>query len=444
MELDARVNIALDILMQRGFEAFVVGGCVRDSLMGGAPKDWDVCTDARPEEVGACFVDYPVYSTGLRHGTITVVVDQLPIEVTTYRHEGEYVNNRQPKEVYFVRSLDEDLARRDFTINALAFSPGSGFVDPFKGAVDIQNKIIRCVGNPAERFSEDGLRIMRALRFASRLGFSLAEETAESLRACKELLLNISAERLAHELTGMLTGEYVHDVLIDYVDVLGVFIPEIMDMVGIQQNTPYHQYDVWEHTVKSVAAIRADKVLRLAMLFHDSGKPATRTTGNDGRDHFYGHERMSEEIAQTALKRLKYDNETIQAVVELIAVHDKPIKLTRVTKWLNRLGEQRFEQLLEVKVADMTAQSSMSKLGKEAQLKALRQEYERILEEQKCFKLRDLAVNGRDLIALGIEPGVFLGEVLGELLEKVMDEQLANDKQSLLAAATDINQKREL
>ena len=443
MQIDKRVHTALDLLQQRGFEASVVGGCVRDSLMGSAPKDWDVCTDARPDEMMACFLGHSVFETGLKHGTITVVIEHLPIEITTYREDGEYANNRQPAEVRFIHSLKEDLARRDFTMNAIAYSPRAGFTDPYGGAQDIRNKIIRCVGDPAQRFSEDGLRIMRALRFASQLGFSLAKETKESLLDCRELLQSISAERLAHELTEMLTGAQVHEVLTDYVGVLGVFIPEIAAMVGVEQNNPYHQYDVWQHTVKSVAAVRADKVLRLTMLFHDIGKPSARTTGEDGRDHFYGHGKLSTEIAHGALKRLKYDNDTVFAVVELIKYHDAPIEVNAVAKWLNRLGELRFEQLLEVKQADMAAQSAISKRGKAAYLEALRQKYVEVLEDSQCFQLKDLAVNGKDLIALGIEPGVFLGKVLDELLEKVMVEQLPNDRQPLLQAAKEICQKRE-
>ncbi|MCL2808196.1 MAG: HD domain-containing protein [Coriobacteriia bacterium] len=435
MKLDTRVHTALDVLQGQGFEAFVVGGCVRDSLMGLTPKDWDVCTSALPSEVLGCFGNYPVHETGLKHGTITVLIEQLPVEITTYRQDGTYEDCRRPSEVTFVRSLEEDLARRDFTMNALAYHPAGGLTDPFGGAEDIHNKLIRCVGDPAKRFNEDGLRIMRALRFASLLGFELEEHTAEAVHSHKELLQKVSAERLAHELTQLLKGRQVCEVLLKYSDVLEVFIPEIKSMVGTEQNNPYHLYDIWGHTVRSVAAAPASKVVRLAMLFHDSGKPSTRSTDAHGIGHFYGHSKKSVDIAHTVLKRLRFDTKTIEAVVELITWHDTTIQVQKVARWLARLGEERFEQLLQVQEADLAAKSNKDRQEQEAHIAALWQRYREILEEQQCFRLKDLAISGDDLITLGMEPGTLLGCVLNELLGSVMDGKLPNEKQALLAAA---------
>lgn len=433
MLLESRVLTALYRLQRHGHEAFIVGGCIRDSLMGNTPKDWDICTSALPQETAACFPDYPQIETGLKHGTLTIVLDDLPLEITTYRIDGSYSNLRQPDSVGFSSSLQEDLARRDFTINAMAYNPEAGLIDPYNGQQDIQRGIIRCVGNADTSFQEDALRIMRALRFASQLGFQMADDAAQSIHANRQLLRALAVERLADELTRILQGAEVVPVLLAYADVLEVFIPEISPMLGLAQNTPYHEYDVWRHTLKSIALVPPTKVLRLTMLLHDSGKPAMHTTDANGVDHFKQHRIKSAEIAQTVLERLRYDNETVSAVVELVGYHDIPIEVSAVRKWLYRIGPQRFKQLLEVKTADDLAKAPGYQAARLAHIADLWEAFAEVVKSGQCFQLKDLAVNGEDLLALGIEPGPQLGFMLNELLLNVMEDQLPNVKAALLA-----------
>lgn len=435
IQLDTSAQYVLEALQKQGFEAYAVGGCVRDALMGNTPKDWDVCTSALPQQVIACFRAHTVIETGLQHGTVTVVVNGTPIEVTTYRVDGSYEDNRRPSDVQFVRSLREDLARRDFTMNALAYNPAAGLVDYYGGAADIQNKLIHCVGKPDERFNEDGLRIMRALRFASRFGFRLAEDTAQSIHSNRHLLRNISAERLNTELCGLLLGDAAVPVLRAYPDVLAVFIPELKPMFGFAQNNPWHQYDVWRHTVESVGAAPKDKTLRLTMLLHDIAKPCTYTTDEKGVGHFYGYPDKSAEIAQTILKRLRFDNETIADVCTLVRWHDVPIEEKTVIKWLARLGEARFFQLLQVKAADAAAQVESRREESMEHIAGLREKAEDILAQKQCFTLKDLALNGNDLIQAGYAPGVGIGETLHTLLNAVMEGTLPNEKAALIEKA---------
>jgi tRNA nucleotidyltransferase (CCA-adding enzyme) len=429
---------ALEIILglnNAGYDAYLVGGCVRDSLRGAVPKDWDVATSALPGEVAEVFADRHIIETGIRHGTITVVINSLHVEVTTFRLDGEYTDNRRPESVAFVRSLREDLARRDFTFNALAWNPAEGLIDIFDGAADLQKGIVRAVGDPNKRLSEDGLRILRALRFASTFAFKIDEGLSESLRANKNLLMNIASERIGSELTKILTGAGVLSVLRDYAEVFAVFIPEITPRIGFEQRNPYHKYDVWEHTIQSVAEAPADPVLRLTMLFHDTGKPDAFYTDERGVGHFKGHGIISEEIARRRLRALKYDRETIGAVMKLIKYHDARLSKSNAIKLLNKLGEVDIYRMIEVQRADAKAQADKHRDESLNTLDAVKSLVDAAIAERKCFSLRDLAIKGGDLLAVGFTDGPQIGAAMNALLTDVMEARVENDREALLAAA---------
>ncbi|MDR2610444.1 MAG: HD domain-containing protein [Clostridiales Family XIII bacterium] len=432
---DPRALEVIEKLNNAGYEAYLVGGCVRDSLRGNVPKDWDVTTSALPGEVAAVFADRHVIETGLRHGTVTVVLDRLPVEVTTFRVDGDYADNRRPGSVAFVKNLREDLARRDFTFNALAWHPTAGLIDIFGGAEDLKNGIVRAVGEPDKRLHEDGLRIVRALRFASAFAFKIEPGLSGSLRVNKNLLTNIAAERIGSELTKILTGVGVFEILRDYADVFEVFIPEIRPMVGFEQRSPYHKYDVWLHTIHSVSEVPPDPVLRLAMLFHDAGKPEMFTVDEKGVGHFKGHVIRSEEIARHRLRALKYDNDTRHAVIKLIKYHDARLTESNAIKLMHKLGKADIYKLIEVQIADVKAQADEHKEERLAVLDSVKFLVDRAIEEQKCFSLRDLAIGGSDLLAIGFEEGPRVGAALDALLEEVMEERIENERDALLAEA---------
>lgn len=437
LSIPAPVWKLLETLNRYGFEAYAVGGCVRDSILGKVPHDWDITTNALPEEIKRCFSGLPVLETGIRHGTVTVLAEHTPYEITTYRVDGDYLDCRHPQQVTFTRSLREDLARRDFTMNALAYHPQTGLQDFFGGMEDIRHKRICCVGNPELRFQEDALRIMRAMRFASVLGFSIEERTADALHRSRTLLQHIAAERLAAELKQLLLGASVREVLHDYVDTLGVVIPEVLPMVGFDQHNPHHNRTIWEHTIESIAQSPKNLLVRLTMLLHDIGKPLCYTQDAQGIGHFYEHAKHSTALARTILARLKFDTQTIDTVTLLVQNHSidlspnpRPIK-----RLLHRLGAERFALLLEVKRADTLAQApqiQQIRLENLAKVQALMEE---ILREQACFSLQDLAVNGRDLMELGIPQGKQIGLLLNTLLEWVMDHPEDNNKGTLLRLA---------
>ncbi len=427
-------------LEECGFEAYVVGGCVRDCLMGRSPADWDVCTAATPEEVLRVFKRYHVIKTGLKHGTVTVRSQKQNVEVTTFRIDGGYSDNRHPDAVTFVSRVEEDLARRDFTINAMAYSPTRGLVDAFGGQQDLAAGLIRCVGEPDERFHEDGLRILRALRFAARFGFALEQETACSIRRNRHLLGNISAERLFRELKGILCGAGVRDILLAFPEVFGVFMPQLARTVGFVQHNPYHIHDVWTHTAWAVAAIRADERLRLTMLLHDVGKPSTFTRGEDGVGHFYGHPTVSERMAKKLLLALKSDNATIEEVRTLIYYHDADLPTTRpgMRRFIGRLGKELMERLFEVKAADLAGQSDYRRAERLATLRAAHELFENVCAERQAFSVKDLAINGRNLMHMGMSPGPAIRHVLETLLGEVQDEQLENSPEALRARAAEL------
>lgn len=405
--------------------------------MSREPHDWDICTSALPEQTIQCFDGFHIIETGLKHGTITIMIDYEPYEVTTYRIDGEYSDNRHPDEVKFVTNLKEDLSRRDFTINAMAYSPTAGIIDFYNGAKDLEQRRIRCVGDPDQRFNEDALRIMRALRFASVFGFEIAESTDCSIRYYQDLLKNISIERINSELCKLLLGKGAESILTKYADVISVVIPEIKPMIGFKQNNPYHYLDVWNHTIQTVTNAPEYLVIRLAMLFHDIAKPSCYTQDEQGVGHFYGHPQHSSDTAFEIMKRLKFDNETLYRVKDLIFYHDVDLlpRNKQVKRWLNKIGEEKLRQLIQVKCADTMGQADWIRAERIPQLIEVEHCIDNIIEQQQCFSMKDLAVNGRDLIFIGISEGVEIGKTLNRLIDMVLDEQVENDREELLEIA---------
>ncbi len=430
LKIPGHVREILETLEQAGFEAWCVGGAVRDLLMDKEPADWDVTTNALPEAVLDLFAPH-ANPTGLQHGTVTVGGGR-GTEITTYRRDGEYLDHRRPESVEFSSSLREDLARRDFTMNAIALNLRGELFDPYGGQEDIRAGVIRAVGEPSKRFEEDALRIMRGLRFASRLGFTIEEKTSAAIHSCAPLLGSIAVERLNVETTGLLCGDHVADVLLKYPDVLGVFIPEILPCIGFDQHNKYHIYDVWEHTARSVEAAGKDSVLRWTMLLHDLGKPDTFTMDDDGCGHFYGHFRKSKEKAEAITERLRFDHRTRQQIVTLVERHDAELALSdrTVRRNLCRYGEDTVRLLLAVKRADNMAQAPEYRSRQE-----LIDQWEQLLNVElasgSCFSLKQLAVKGNDLAALGLS-GKEIGAALDRLLELVIDDQLPNNRDILL------------
>ncbi|MCI9576370.1 MAG: CCA tRNA nucleotidyltransferase [Clostridiales bacterium] len=426
----------LEQLHRHGWEAYVVGGCVRDSLLGKPPDDWDIATSALPQQTKASLPGIQVLDTGLQHGTVTAIFNNKPFEITTYRTDGIYTDHRRPDQVIFTSSLQKDLARRDFTINALAYHPEQGLLDYFSGLEDLHQKILRCVGSPTQRFQEDALRIFRALRFASTLGFSIEPATAQAALEQKSLLHHIAAERLQAELKKLLCGISCEATLRQFAPVLFEILPELSSMVDCQQHHPYHVYSVWEHTLHAMGAIEPDPILRLTMLLHDSGKPVVKTTDENGIDHFYGHATSSVGIAETALRRLKFDRHTRQRIPLLVKHHDLPLTPTIpwIKRQLNRFGTEVFSQLLSIHQADILAQNPALN-HRISMIQECRDLMAEVLEQEQCFSIRHLAVNGHDLLNLGIPTGKEIGRILNQLLEAVMDGTCENTRQSLLDQA---------
>ena len=427
------VEAVLRALEAAGHRAYAVGGCVRDLLRGETPDDYDITTSARPEEVMALFAGRCI-PTGLQHGTVTVRENHCSFEVTTFRADGVYTDNRHPSEVFFSQTLEEDLQRRDFTINAMAMDLRGEVTDLYGGREDLKNGILRCVGDADTRFGEDALRMMRALRFAAVLGFTIAEETARSIRKNRELLRNIAVERILVEMNKLLTGRDALRILLDYPEVLQVFLPEVAPCVGFDQHSKYHCYTVWEHIVRSVQAVEAEPVLRWTMLLHDIAKPACFFTDEQGEGHFYGHPQRSAEMAEEITRRLRFDKRSAQRIVLLVEWHDRPIEPTHkaVRRVLNAMGEEALRQLLQVKRADNLAQHEKYR-SRLAVIDAVEAVMEELLAQESCFSLKQLAVNGRDLMELGFS-GSEIGAALDALLQQVMDGELPNERTALLAA----------
>ena len=431
--LPEKVNIVITALQSAGFEAYAVGGCVRDSILGREPEDWDITTSAMPEETKALFEK--TFDTGIAHGTVTVLLDREAFEVTTYRIDGKYEDSRHPKEVIFTRSLKEDLQRRDFTINAMAYNEKDGLVDIFGGLKDLKEGIIRCVGDATARFSEDALRILRGVRFAAQLGFSIDRETEAGMRELAPTLKKISAERIQAELVKMLTSK--RPGLLREAYALGIteqFLPEFGRLMETEQETPHHMYNVGEHTIHAVENVRPDKILRLTMLLHDMGKPAYKTIDENGTAHFKKHALESEIIAKRILRRLKFDNDTLNKVTRLVRFHDyrMPAAAKSVRRAMNKIGEDIFPYYLEVRRADVLAQSMYQREEKLKNLDEIETLYQEIVEKGQCVSLKDLAVTGKDLIGAGMEPGREIGEKLNELLGLVIEDPSLNTKKELL------------
>ena len=431
-EIPEYVKNVLDTLAAAGHEAWCVGGCVRDTLLGRTPEDWDVTTSARPEETMALFGSH-AFPTGLQHGTVTVRADHQSVEVTTYRVDGAYRDHRRPDYVTFTRSLEEDLRRRDFTVNAMAMGRDGTIQDPFGGREDLRNGVLRCVGEPGRRFDEDALRILRGLRFAAVLGFKIEPGTAAAIRRDRELLRDIAAERIQVELLKLLCGQSAAEVLRQFPEVIGVFWPEVLPMVGFDQKNHHHCYDVWEHSLHALEAIPPEPELRCAALLHDVGKPATFTADAAGVGHFYGHGAVSETLADGMLRRLKCSTEFREAVVRLVTWHDRDIPRTEkaIRRALGKLGERDLRRLILLKRADNLAQAPEFR-DRQKELDKGEAILDRLMAEDACFSLKQLAVNGKDLTELGLS-GPAVGRALKVLLDAVVDGELPNQRETLLS-----------
>ncbi len=434
MNLPSYITVLLDRLSECGFAGYPVGGCVRDTLLGKIPGDYDLTTNATPQEMLTVFSDFRCIETGLKHGTLTVVSEGNNVEITAFRTDGEYKDNRHPTAVTFTRNLAEDLSRRDFTVNAMAYGQQEGLVDLFGGQQDLHNKIIRCVGEPDRRFNEDALRIMRALRFASTLDFEIEEKTADSIHRNVKLLENISVERIFVELKKLLCGVGAERILLQFPDVFCCILPEMTDIVGLMQHNPHHLFDVYTHTAKTVALCEADPVLRLAALFHDFGKADTFSQDENGIGHFYNHREFSVQKADAALRRLKSDNATRRTVLFLVDWHDRLFGdfTEKTVKRLLRT-QSAEELLLLARLMRADSKGTGTRMHEECpSADRLEEIVLRLQAEKPCLLVTDLAVNGHDLLALGYEPKE-IGKTLKHLLEAVTDGTLANEKEALLA-----------
>lgn len=433
IQLPEKVNMIIRKLKRHGYDAFAVGGCVRDSILGREPGDWDITTSAKPEQVKALFSH--TIDTGIQHGTVTVMMDKEGFEVTTYRIDGEYEDARHPKDVVFTGNLLEDLKRRDFTINAMAYNDEEGLVDVFGGIEDLKRGIIRCVGDGEERFREDALRMMRAVRFAAQLGFQIDDSTRAAILALAPTLKKISAERIQMELVKLVVSPHPELIQILYdTGIADVILPEFSVMMQTTQRNPHHIYTVGEHTIRAMQQIRADKILRLTMLFHDVAKPPCRTEDENGIHHFHGHPEMGAQMTRDILRRLKFDNETIQRVTALVRAHDDrpPLGGRSIRRAIYRNGEEQYPALFEVKRADILAQSAFLQQEKLLYVDQYERIYRQIRAKGQCLSLKDLAVKGSDLIAAGMKPGKEIGQVLNRMLQEVLENPEKNKKEVLL------------
>lgn len=433
INLPGKVKQIITELEAAGYEAYAVGGCVRDSILGKTPDDWDITTSASPMQTKAVF--RRTIDTGIAHGTVTVMLDREGFEVTTYRIDGEYEDSRHPKEVTFTASLAEDLKRRDFTINAMAYNDRDGLVDLFGGMDDLEKRTVRCVGNARERFTEDALRMMRAVRFSAQLGFSIDTDTEHAIMELAPNLRNISSERIRTELVKLLMSPHPDEIRKAYdLGITAIVLPELDRAFETPQNNPHHMYTVGEHLMHCLMHTRADRCLRIAALLHDIGKPASKTTDTDGIDHFHGHVEIGEQMAGEILRRLKFDNDTITRVKTYIRHHDDQIDPNprAVRRSAGRIGEDYFNGVLELKRADCLAQSMYMREEKLDGLDRVEALYQEILDSRQCISLKDLAISGKDLIAAGVPQGRKIGEILSKLLEEVLEEPARNTHENLL------------
>lgn len=440
MDMPRNVDTAINLLQSAGFEAYAVGGCVRDSLLGKTPNDWDITTSAKPEDMKSVFINFHCIDTGIKHGTVTVVIDGEPLEITTFRLDGEYEDNRHPKSVTFTSNLGADLGRRDFTVNAMAYSKMTGTVDLFGGENDLKKKIIRCVGDPDRRFNEDALRILRALRFASALDFEIEEKTAQSLLKNCALLGNISEERIAKELLKLVCGKGAKRILTDFAPVLFEILPELQPMYKNSHDNPHHCYDIYEHTLIAVESIDPEPTLRLAMLLHDCGKPAVKKFDENGVAHFYGHQRISAEISAQILARLKVSNKFRDEILFLVSNHDRwelYENTEKMPRYLSKFGLDGVLKLLKVMRADVLAQSPEYRYRLD-QIADAEEIAKNLAAQKPCLSLSELQINGRTLMDIGIPQGRKLGAVLAQLLDEVIDGVTKNTQEALTTRAREI------
>ncbi len=439
MNLPADVQNIINVLESNGHEAYAVGGCVRDCILGKVPHDWDITTSALPEQVKALF--QRTFDTGIEHGTVTVLMQGVGYEVTTYRVDGKYEDGRHPKEVTFTASLEEDLKRRDFTINAMAYNDSRGLVDLFGGKEDLDNGIIRAVGNPRERFTEDALRMLRALRFSAQLGFEIEADTYQAIKDLAPTLERISAERIQVEMVKLVTSDHPERIRDVYLTGLtNVFFPEFNTMMECDQINKHHMYTVGEHTIEALKNAPADKVVRLTMLLHDIAKPVCKTIDDNGQHHFKLHPIKGTDMAREVLRRLKFDNDTTDRVCNLVKNHDdRPeINERNIRRMIIRVGKDNFDDLLAVKRADIMAQSTYRREEKLQYINQLEVAYKAIISAGDCLRIKDLKVNGKDLINMGLPQGQQVGQVLGTLFEEVIDNPSLNDREYLLKRAKEI------
>ncbi|MBQ8767229.1 MAG: HD domain-containing protein [Clostridia bacterium] len=426
-------KVAIEMLKANGFEAFLIGGSVRDYIMELPIGDIDITTNATPTQVKEVFECFRVIETGIKHGTVTVLIDNEPIEITTYRSESTYSDNRHPDSVEFSKNLSDDVIRRDFTMNAIAFDFKDGFCDLVDGLKDIENKTIRCIGDAETRFREDALRILRALRFSSVLDFEIEENTKIAIHKCKDLLSNISAERIQVEFVKLVCGKNAYNVLQEFSDVIAVFIPEIKKCVAFKQENRHHCYDVYTHILKAVEKSKPEPIIRLSLFFHDIAKPIVAHFDEKGEQHYYGHPKKSAEITEKILTRLRFDNDTKKKVVTLVAFHDSPIMVNdnilpdrkRLKKIMSQIGKELIFDLIHIKYCDNSAQKPEYYRGDEFYEKTY-DTINEILNEQECFSVKDLKINGNDLIKMGFK-GKQIGEILDTILELVICEKLNNE-----------------
>ena len=428
------VQTAIDRLERAGYACHVVGGCVRDSLLGLTPHDWDLTTNALPNRVAELFAEFRVIPTGIQHGTVTVMIDGVALEITTYRTDGAYRDHRHPDSVYFVSDITDDLRRRDFTVNAMAWNPQSGLCDPFGGAADLSRGILRCVGNAETRFEEDALRILRALRFAATYGFTVEESTAAALFTCAPLLKAVAAERVQAELNRLLVAPHVGNVLRQFAAVLYPVLPELQKTEGVWQYNPYHDKDVLGHTIAALEASVAVLPVRLALLLHDCGKPEHFEWIHEGFGHFPNHPAVGAELANAVLHRLRYDNRTVKTVCDLIRYHDSAIPETDagIRRWIHNLGEQTLRWLLDVKEGDCKGHAANIPPARENEIRRLRERIDRVVAEGQCTSLAQLALNGERLLKEGFS-GPAVGRALQRALDAVIDGECPNDTAALLA-----------
>ncbi len=436
MNLPADVQNIISILESNGHEAYAVGGCVRDCILGKVPHDWDITTSALPEQVKALFER--TFDTGIEHGTVTVLMHGVGYEVTTYRVDGKYEDGRHPKEVTFTASLEEDLKRRDFTINAMAYNDIRGLVDLFGGEEDLEAGIIRAVGNPTERFTEDALRMLRALRFSAQLGFEIEQGTYDAIKTLAPTLGKISAERIQVEMVKLVTSAHPERIRDVYATGLTkIFFPEFDDMMECQQVNKHHMYSVGEHTIVSMGLAPDDKVIRLTMMLHDIAKPVCKTTDENGQNHFKMHPVKGAEMARTVLRRLKFDNDTTDKVCNLVKNHDdRPeINPRNVRRMIIRVGQENFNDLLAVKRADCLAQSMYHREEKLSYIDELEKVFNEVVAAGDCLRIKDLQINGKDLIAMGVPQGQRIGEVLSTIFDAVVENPEMNQRETLLNMA---------